>query len=261
MLRLFAATMAVLSMTGCATSPDVPAAARAELAPTGTLRAGMNLTNTLFTTKDPATGELRGVAVDVMRELGSRLGVPVQMVVHSTPAEVADTVNKGTWDVAILAIEASRAKTISFSPPISAIEATYVVRKDSPLRSVDQVDSSGVRIAAPAKAGYELYLRGALKHATLVDSKSLQGSIDMINERKAEAMAALKPMLIDSMPKMPDARLLDGRFMTVNHGLSIPRGRPAADEYLKQFVQDLNASGFIARSIERNGVQGLSPLK
>ena len=83
----------------------------------------------------------------------------------------------------------------------------------------------------------------------------------MINDRKAEAMAALKPMLIDSMPQMPDARLLDGRFMTVNHGLSTSRGKPAADEYLKQFVQDLNASGFIARSIERHGIKGLSPVK
>jgi polar amino acid transport system substrate-binding protein len=261
MLKLFAAAMAVLSMTGCATSPAVPAAARSELAPTGTLRAGMNLSNTLFTKKDPASGELRGVAVDVMRELGSRLGVPVVFVVHSTPGDVADAVNKGTWDVAILAIEASRAKTISFSPPISEIEATYAVHKDSPLRLVEQVDATGVRISAPAKAGYELYLTGALKNATLVRSKDIAGSLEVFNERRAEAVAGLKPMLLDSMAKMPDARLLEGRFMTVNHGLSIPHGRPAADEYLKQFVQDLNASGFIARSIERNAVQGLSPVK
>lgn len=261
MLRQFLAAMAVLSMTGCATSPTVPAAARSELAPTGTLRAGMNLSNTLFTTKDPATRDLRGVAVDVMRELGSRLGLPVELVVHATPGDVADAVNKGTWDVAILAIEASRAQTISFSPPISEIEATYAVHKDSPLRSVEQVDAPGVRISAPAKAGYELYLSRALKSATLVRAKDIAGSLEIFNERRAEAVAGLKPMLLASMAKMPDARLLEGRFMTVNHGLSMPRGRPAAEEYLKQFVQDLNASGFIARSIERHGVQGLSPLK
>jgi len=257
---LFAAALAVVFMTGCATAP-VPEAARKELAPTGKLRAGMNLTNTLFTGKDAASGALQGVSVDIMNELGKRLGVPVEMVVHKSPGEVADAVNKGTWDVAILAIEASRAETISFSPPISEIEATYVVRKDSPLRSVDQVDSAGVRIAAPAKAGYELYLRRALKSATLVDSKDLQGSIDMINAGKTEAMAALKPMLLDSMPKMPNARLLDGRFMVVNHGLSTARGKPASDDYLKQFVQDLNSSGFIARSIERHAVKGLSPVR
>jgi len=247
-------------MSGCATSPSVPAAAKAELAPTSKLRAGMNLSNTLFTQKY-LDGQLHGVAVDVMNELGARLGVPVEMVVHATPGQVADAVDKNTWDVAILAIEATRAQTISFSPPISEIEATYVVRKDSPLRSVEQVDSAGVRIAAPAKAGYELYLRRALKNATLVDSRDLQGSINMINERKAEAMAALKPMLIESMSKMPEARLLDGRFMTVNHGLSISHGKPAADEYLKQFVRELNASGFIARSVERHGIKGLSPVK
>jgi polar amino acid transport system substrate-binding protein len=260
MLRLLATVLAGVLMSGCATSPSVPAAAKAELAPTGKLRAGMNLSNTLFTQRRP-DGQLHGVAVDIMNELGSRLGVPVEMVVHPTPGQVADAVNKNTWDVAILAIEATRAQTIAFSPPISEIEATYVVRKDSPLRSVEQVDSAGVRVAAPAKAGYELYLRRALKNATLVDSRSLQGSIDMINERKAEAMAALKPMLIDSMPKMPEARLLDGSFMTVNHGLSISRGKPAAGEFLRQFVADLNASGFIARSIERHGIKGLSPVK
>jgi polar amino acid transport system substrate-binding protein len=234
---------------------------RPDLAPTGTLRAGMNLSNTLYTMKDPATGELRGVAVDVMRELGSRLGVPVELVVHATPGDVADAVNKGTWDVAILAIEASRAQTISFSPPISEIEATYAVRKDSPLRSVEQVDAPGVRIAAPAKAGYELYLSRALKNATLVRSKNIQESLEIFNERRADAVAGLKPMLLDSMAKIPEARLLEGRFMAVNHGLGIPRGRPAADDYLRQFVQDLNASGFIARSIERHGVKGLSPVK
>lgn len=202
MFNLFAAALILVLTTGCATTPAVPPAARAELAPTGKLRAGMNLGNTLFMQRN-ANGQLSGVSVDVMNELGTRLGVPVEMVVHPSPGAVADAVNKDTWDVAILAIEATRAQTLSFSPPISAIEATYVVRKDSALRSVEQVDSAGVRIAAPAKAGYELYLRQALKNATLVDSRDLQGSIDMINERKAEAMAALKPMLIESMSRCP----------------------------------------------------------
>jgi polar amino acid transport system substrate-binding protein len=260
MPKLLATALVAAFVTGCATAPGVPPAAKAELAPTGKLRAGMNLSNTLFTLKG-ADGKLYGVAVDVMNELGARLGVPVEMVVYPTPGQVADAVNRNTWDVAILAIEATRAQTISFSPPISAIEATYVVRKDSPLQSVAQVDSSGVRIAAPAKAGYELYLRTVLKNAKLVDSKDLQGSIDMINSGKADAMAALKPMLLDSMPQMPQARLLDGRFMTVNHGLSTSRGKPAADEFLRQFVQELNASGFLARSIERHGIKGLSPVR
>jgi polar amino acid transport system substrate-binding protein len=260
MLKVSAAALAALLAVGCATPTPVPEAARSALAPTGKLRAGMNLANTLFTTRDPASGELRGVSVDIMRELASRLGVPLELVVHATPGDVADAVHKGTWDVAILAIEASRAQTISFSPPISEIEATYAVHEDSPLRSVGQADAPGVRISAPAKAGYELYLSRALKNATLVRARDIEESLQLFNERRAEAVAGLKPMLLESMAKMPGARLLEGRFMAVNHGLSVPRGRPAADEYLRQFVQDLNRSGFIARSIERHGVRGLSAI-
>jgi len=261
MLRSFSAALAMFLVTGCATSPGVPDAARSELAPTGKLRAGMNLGNALFTTKDAATGELRGVSVDLMRELAARLGVPVDFVIHATPGDVADASEKGTWDVAILAIEQSRAQKIAFSPAITEIEATYVVHKDSALRSTGQVDTSGIRISAPEKAGYELYLTRTLRNATLVRTKGFRASIDLFNERRADALAGLKPGLLESMDQMPDARLLEGKFMTVNHGLGVPRERRAAAEYLKAFVEEMNASAFVARSIERHGVQGLSAVK
>src|SRR5215471_7929871 len=121
--------MIVPTMMASATVTAAPEAARNELAPTGKLRAGMNLSNALFTTRDAATGELRGVSVDLMRELGSRLGVPVEFVVYPTPGNVTDAVDQATWDVAILAIEQARAEKIAFSPAITEIEATYVVRK------------------------------------------------------------------------------------------------------------------------------------
>jgi polar amino acid transport system substrate-binding protein len=260
-LKFLAAAVALSSMAACTTSPAAPDTARAQLAPTGKLRAGMNLSNTLFTNKDAASGELHGVAVDLMRELASRLGVPVDFVVYPTPGEVADDAGAGKWDVAVLAIEPARAQTIAFSPPITEIEGAYVVRKSSPLRSVGQVDASGVRIAAPAKAGYELYLTRTLRNATLVRTKNLDGSIAAFNEGSIDAVAGLKPALLDVMAKLPDGRMLDGKFMTVNHGLGTPRERTAAAEYLKAFVADVNASGFIARSIERHKVQGLLAVK
>lgn len=261
MLRSLVEALAMVLIAGCATSAAVPNAARSELAPTGKLRAGMNLGNALFTTQDAATGELRGVSVDLMRELASRLGVPVEFVVHATPGDVADAVDKGTWDVAILAIEPARAQKIAFSPAMTEIEASYVVHKDSALRSVAEVDASGIRIAVPEKAGYELYLTRTLRNATLVRTKSFRASIDVFNERRADALAGLKPTLLESMDKLPDARLLEGRFMTVNHGLGTPRERRAAAEYLKAFVEEMNSSGFVARSIERHGVRGLLPAK
>ena len=260
-LRSLTAALAMTVVAGCASSQRVPDAVRAELAPTGKLRAGMNLSNTLFMRKDPASGELRGVSVDLMRELASRLGVPLDFVVFPRPGDVADASGAGTWDVALLAIEPARAQTIAFSPPLTEIDGAYLVHNNSPLRSVGQVDASGIRITAPDKAGYELYLTRTLKNATLVRTKDNQASIDVFNQRGAEALAGLKPALLDAMPNMPDARMLEGKFMTVNHGLGTPRSRTAAAEYLKAFVADVNASGFVARSIERHGIQGLSAVK
>jgi len=261
MLRSLTTALATVLVAGCASSALVPDAARSALAPAGKLRAGMNLGNSLFTTKDAATGELRGVSVDLMRELASRLGVPVVFVVHATPGDVADAVDQDTWDVAILAIAQARAQTIAFSPAITEIEATYVVHKDSVLRSVEQVDASGIRIAAPEKAGYELYLTQTLRNATLIRTKAGSASSDLFKERRADALAGLKPDLLKAMGKMPEARMLEGKFMTVNHGLGTPRARRAAAEYLKAFVEEMIASGFVARSIERHGVQGLTAVK
>ena len=197
-----------------------------------------------------------------MRDLASRLGVPVDFVVHATPGDVADAAERGTWDVAVLAIEQSRAQKIAFSPAMTEIEATYVVHKNSALRSVSEVDAAGIRISAAEKAGYELFLTRTLRNATLIRAKGGAASIDLFNERRADALAGLKPALLEAMDKMPDARMLEGKFMTVNHGLGIPRDRrEAAVEYLKAFVEEMNTSGFLARSIQRHGVQGLSAVK
>jgi len=248
-------------MVAYAASPAVPDGARTELAPTGKLRAGMNLGNALFTKQDVATGELSGVSVDLMRELASRLNVPVDFVTYKTPADVADAVDENTWDVTILAIEPARAEKIAFSSAMTEIEATYVVHKGSNIQSVAQVDLSGVRVAAAEKAGYELYLRRTLRNATLVHTNSFQASIDVFNEGRADALAGLRPALLESMGKIPDGRLLEGEFMIVNHGLGTPRDRRAAAGYLKTFVEEMNASGFVARSIQRHGVKGLSAVK
>jgi polar amino acid transport system substrate-binding protein len=261
MLKFLIVALAMSLTTACTTPPPVPAAARTELAPTGKLRAGMNLGNALFTQKDSATGALRGVSVDLMRELGARLGVPVEFVMYDTPGQVADAADSNAWDVAILAIEQARARTIAFSPPMTEIEATYVVHTDSPLHTAAQVDGAGVRIAASEKAGYELYLTRTVRNASLIRPKGLPAAIELFNARGADALAALKPQLLESTAMLKDARMVDGNFMIVNHGLGTPRERPAGAAYLQAFVNDLVASGFIARSIAANGVQGLSAVK
>ena len=261
MLKPLLLALAMSLTTVHAAPPAVTGAVRSELAPAGRLRAGMNLGNALFTQKDPATGALHGISVDLMRELGARLGVPVDFVVYDTPGQVADAAESGAWDVAVLAIEQARARTIDFSPPMTEIEATYVVHKDSPLHSAADVDGAGVRIATAEKAGYELYLTRTLRSATLIRTKGLPAGIELFNGRGADAIAALKPQLLESADLLPDARMVEGNFMIVNHGIGMPRNRPQAAAWLHGFVSDLVATGFIARSIAANGVQGLSAVK
>lgn len=233
--------------------------AKKALAPTGKLRAGMNIGNNLFTRQNE-TGQLYGVSVDLMQELANRLGVPLQMVVYNQPGQVADDVGNDVWDVAILAIEKTRAKTILFSPAMTEIEAGYVVHQNSDFQLAEQVDSSGVKIAAPEKAGYELYLSHALKNASLVRTKSFASSLELFNQDQVDAVAGLKPNLIEFMHQLPMGKLLQGNFMTVNHGFSVALGRVDAAAYLANFVKDLIESGFVGRSITNHQIKGLKAI-
>jgi len=231
-----------------------------EFAPNGILRAGMNLGNTLFTRQDDS-GQLHGVSVDLMAELAKRLGVPLEFVTFAQPGQVADASTKDTWDVAILAIEKTRAQTISLSPAMTAIEAGYVVHQNSVLLLTEHVDAKGVKIAAPEKAGYELFLTSSLKNASIVRTPNFAKSLEIFNQKNVDVLAGLKPNLIESMHMLKDAKLLEGKFMTVNHGFAVPLGREAANAYLKSFVKELISSGFISRSIETHQIKGLTAIK
>ncbi len=127
--------------------PDISAAVRSELAPTGKLRVGINLGNFLLTAADPATGEFRGIAVDLGRELGRRLGVPVEIIGYPSPGALADAAKTDVWDVGFLGAEPQRANEIDFTAAYVEIEATYLVPAGSPLKTIADVDRKGGRIA------------------------------------------------------------------------------------------------------------------
>ena len=234
--------------------------AQQALAPTGKLRAGMNIGNNLFTRQNEA-GELFGVSVDLMQELAKSLDVPLEMVGYQQPGQVADDAVNDKWDVAILAIEKTRAQTILFSPGMTEIEAGYVVQQNSRFESAAQVDSNGIKIAAPEKAGYERYLMTTLKNASIVHTQNFAGSLALFNQNQVDAVAGLKPNLIESMHQLPTGKLLQGNFMTVNHGFSVPLGRVGAAAYLEKFVKQLIEQNFIDSSIKKHQIIGLTAIQ
>jgi polar amino acid transport system substrate-binding protein len=234
-----------------------PAAAKSELTPTGKLRVGINFGNFLLVTKHSET-EYTGIAVDLGRELGKRLGAPVDLVPFATAGKLADAVKASAWDVAFLGNEPQRAAEIAFSPAYLEIEATYLVPAGSTIGSIDEVDRKGVRIATAVNSAYDLYLSRNLKHATLVRANAIQGSYDVFVKDKLEVLSGLKPRLLDDAMTLPGSRVLDGRFTVVQQSVGTPQGRPAAASYLSEFAKDVKTSGFVAEAIARHKVRGVT---
>jgi len=252
--RLAAVLALALGLGACASRP--PAAAVAELAPGGTLRAAINFGNPILASKDSTTGEPRGVSVDLSRELARRLGVAVELVTFSSAGRTVDAVKGGQVDVAFVAIDPARAVDISYSAPYIIIEGAYLVRNESPIRRNEEVDRPGIRIAAGAGSAYDLYLKRELKAATLVRAPTSPAVVDFFLAEKLEVAAGVKQQLQADARRIPSLRLLDGRFMVINQAMGTPRGREAGAQYLRDFVEEMKASGFVAEALARHSIEG-----
>lgn len=235
-------------------SPDIIA----DLAPTGVMRAGINLSNFLLVTKTDWTGAPVGVAPDLAHEVANRLGVPVQYVPFKSPGELADMADKGVWDIGLIGAEPQRAATITFTAAYAEIEATYLVPAGSNLKTFADVDAAGVRIAVMGRSAYGLWLDRNIKRAELVRSDTIDSSYQQFVRDKLDALAGLRPRLLSDVEKLPGARILDGRFMSVQQAVGTARKNLAGAAFLRDFVEEAKASGLVARLIERHNVRGLS---
>ena len=231
---------------------------RAELAPQGTLKVGLNLANFLLVSmKDPSHAPT-GIAPDLAREVAREIGVPIEFFPYATPGEMADAAQSGVWNMALLAVEPVRQNVIDFSAPYLEIEATYLVPANSPLQRIEDVDRAGVRIAVMHKSAYDLYLSRSLEHAQLVQMASMDASYNEFVTQGLEALSGLRPRLVQEQAKLPGSRVLDGRFTAIGQAIGVPKGGSAAAAFLRDFVERAKASGLVAQIIERNGVQGVT---
>ena len=235
-------------------NPDL----RSELAPSGTLRAAINLANFLLVTGRSPGGDPEGVAPDMAAAIAKRLEVPIAYVPYATPAELADAATDDVWDIGLIGAEPARAETIAFTAAYTEIEATYLVPAGSPLGRVEDVDRDGVRIAVAGGSAYDLYLSRSLEHAELVRASGLDGSFHLFAEQKLDALAGLRPRLLSDVGRLPGARILDGRFTAVQQAVGTPRPRERGAAFLAEFVEEAKASGLVQRLIDRHGVRGLS---
>jgi polar amino acid transport system substrate-binding protein len=258
MFRIAIGVVGLVLLASCATMSQVPPAVRSDLAPTGTLRAAINFGNPILATKDPSTGEPRGVSVDLSRELARRLGVPVQFVTYDAAGKVVEGLKSGAWDVAYVAIDPARAVDISYTAAYVVIEGAYLVTQNSPIRNNEEVDRQGVRVVVGAASAYDLFLSRNLKQATIVRAPTSPAVTDMFVAQKLDVAAGVKQQLEADARRIPGLRLLEGRFMVINQAMGTPKGREAGAKYLREFVEEMKASGFVAQALERHRIEGAS---
>ncbi|MDH3681705.1 MAG: ABC transporter substrate-binding protein [Acidimicrobiia bacterium] len=237
--------------------PEPSADAVEALAPTGTLRAAINLSNFLLVTGKGKDGNPEGVSPDMAKALADRLGVGVELLRYKSPGQVADDAPTGVWDVGNIGAEPKRAERIAFTDAYCEIEATYLVPPGSDITSIDQVDQPGRRIASAARSAYDLWLERNLQHAELVQVTGPDASFTALVEQNLDAMAGLRPGLIKDVERLPGSRILDGQFTAVRQAMGTPRDRDAAGfDYLRRFVEAAKANGLVASLIDEHGVTG-----
>ena len=232
-----------------------PSAAPSGLAPTGKLRAAINFGNPVLAGRD-ASGEPCGISVDLARELARRLGVAIEFVPYDAAGKVVEGLKSQAWDVCFLAIDPLRAADISFSAPYAVIEGVYLVAEASPVQSNAEVDRAGTRVGVIVGSAYDLHLSRELKQATIVRAASSNAVMDLWVAGTLDAVAGVKPQLEADARRIPGLRMLPGRFMAINQAMGTPRGRETAAGYLRNFVEEMKASGFVARAFESNRITG-----
>jgi len=234
----------------------MPGDIKSELAPTGVLRAAINMGNFLLVTGKTSSGDPEGVSPDVAREIAARLGVPVKYLPYARPGELADDAEKGLWDIGLIGAEPQRAAVINFTAAYCEIEATYLVPAGSSIRNVAEVDQPGKRVAVTARSAYGLWLENNVKQAQLLQFDSADAALKEFDGGKAEAYAGLRPGLLAVAQARPGSRILDGQFTAVQQAVGTPRKNTAGAAFLRDFVEEAKKTGLIAQLIERHGVVG-----
>jgi polar amino acid transport system substrate-binding protein len=231
-----------------------------QLAPNGVLRAGINLSNFLLVSDQSTTGDPIGVSPDIAEGVATKLGVEIEFITYKGPGDVADAILNDEWDIANIAAEPERAKTIAFSHAYCEIQATYLLPANSPIKSMTDVDQAGNRISVKERAAYDLWLTDNLKHATLVRSVSMDESLHVFTEQSLDVLAGLRPRLIEDQKQLPGSVLLEESFTAIQQCIGCKPEYPEAHAFLQSFVHESVSSGWVAALIQKhNVVDRLSP--
>lgn len=229
-----------------------------EIAPSGILRVGLNMANFLLVKANGQDQEPTGIAPSMAKEVANRLGLKIKFFPYATPGELAEDANKNIWDMALLAVEPARATVIDFTNAYLEIESSYLVPEGSSIHAIEDVDKPGVKIAVMEKSAYDLYLSRSIKHATLVRAKSMDESFEIFVSQQLDALAGLKPRLIQEEQKLKGSKMLPGRFTAVQQAMGVPKGKSLAAGFIGDFVKEAISCGLVQEIINVHQIKGVS---
>lgn len=225
-------------------------------APTGTLRAAINLGNPILATRDQH-GAPVGVSIDLAEAFAARLGVRLELVVFEKAAASVDAVRAEQADIGFFAIDPARSEGLRFTAPYVLIEGSYLVPDASGLRDNAEVDRAGTRIAVGAGSAYDLFLTREIGAAEIVRVQGAPAVMDALRAGDVEVAAGIRQLLEAEVRKASGVRVLPGRFMVIQQAMGTPASRGAeAQQMLAAFVEEMKASGFVAEALKRHRIEG-----
>lgn len=254
--RLLAVVLGLL-LTACAGMhrPPTPEV-RQVLAPTGKLRVGVYPGSPTSMIRDAASGETKGVSVDLGRELARRLGVPFEQVEYRRIAEVLEGMKSGQVDFTISNATPARARDVDFTQPLLSLELGYLVPSGSPVSALADVDLPGIRVGVTQGSTSQSTLPHELKNAAVVPAPTLKSAVEMLSQRRLDAFATNKAILFEMSDALLGSRVIDGRWGLEHLAIAIPKGRDQGMSYMRKFVEDAKSEGLVTRAVERAGLRG-----
>jgi polar amino acid transport system substrate-binding protein len=259
MMRIVLVAALVLALEGGGTafaqrSPDPRVA---DLAQSGVLRVGLGVGSSTTATRDAATGEIKGPALELGRALASRMGIKFVSVEYPRPGAVIDGLRASAWDVSILIVDPVRAEQVDFSHPFMQTDLTYLVAAGSAIQSAGDADQQGIRIAVARGDTSDLYLTRVLKRAELVRTDSIAAAVELLRTGAVNAVALNRPSLIVQSAALPGSRVLSDGFADIYSAMAVPKGHDGRLAYINEFIEDVKASGLVNRMIETLAIQGV----
>ena len=224
------------------------------IAPTGILRAAVNLGNTLLISSQKPDGTPVGVSPDLVHRIAQDLNIPYKFVCFECPGDLADSVDKNVWDIGNIAYEQTRAQKIEFSIPYILIDANFLVRQTAIFQTNNDVDKLGVRIAVPERSAYELWLRDNFRKSNLILTPSIVDSHHLFARGEVDALASLRPKLISEFSNVDLYRMIEPSFTSIRQSIGVKKGRSNVIMFLNNLIMKLIGNQFIADSLRKHGV-------